>query len=61
MTVQINYKDNISKKLSSNLIFFVNEKFSLESLKKNISINEFSYISELLKTSDLKKIYFFLT
>ena len=60
MTVQINYKDNISKKLSSNLIFFVNEKFSLESLKKNISINEFSYISELLKTSDLKKnILFF--
>ena len=32
----------------------------LAGLKKYISNNEFSYISDLLKTSDLKKDYFFL-
>ena len=55
MSIQINYKSNSSKKNSNNLILFVNEKFSLDPLKKHISSAEFSYIKDLLKTSDLSK------
>mgnify|MGYP001240027950 CR=1 FL=1 len=55
MTVQINYKNSSSKKNSSNLVLFVDEKFNISGLKKYISNIEFSYISDLLKTSDLKK------
>jgi leucyl aminopeptidase len=55
MTIQINYKNTGSKKNSLNLILFVDEKFSISGLKKYISNLEFSYISDLLKTSDLKK------
>ena len=55
MTLQINYKNNGSKKISSNLVLFVDEKFNITSLKKYISNNEFSYISDLLKNSDFKK------
>ena len=55
MTVQINYKSNNSKKNSSNLILFVDEKFNISGLKKHISNYEFSYISDLIKNSDFKK------
>ena len=55
MTVQINYKSSNSKKFSSNLVLFVDEKFNISELKRYISNSEFSYISDLLKTSDLKK------
>ena len=55
MTVQINYKSTSSKKNSSNLVLFVDEKFNISELKKDISNSEFSYISDLLKASDLKK------
>ena len=55
MTVQINYKSSKSKKDLSNLVLFVDEKFNITGLKKYISNTEFSYISDLLKTSDLKK------
>ena len=55
MTIQIYYKNKASKKITGNLILFVNEKFDIKSLKNDISISEISYISELLKTSDLKK------
>jgi leucyl aminopeptidase len=55
MTVQINYKASSSKKVSSNLVLFVDEKFNISGLKKLISKYEFSYILDLLKTSDLKK------
>ncbi len=55
MTVQINYKTSNSKKVSSNLVLFVDEKFNINGLKKYISNSEFLYISDLLKTSDLKK------
>ena len=51
MTVQINYKNFVSKKVSSNLILFVDEKFNISGLKKHISNFEFSYISDLLKNS----------
>ena len=55
MTVQINYKSSSSKKVSSNLVLFVNEKFDISGLKKHISKSEFLYISDLLKNCDLKK------
>ena len=55
MAVQINYKNNGSNKVSSNLVLFVDEKFNISGLKKYISNLEFSYISDLLKNNDLKK------
>ena len=55
MTVKILYKNNASKKTSSNLVLFVDEKFNITGLKKHISNGEFLYISDLLKNSDLKK------
>jgi len=55
MTVQINYKTSNSKKVSSNLVLFVDEKFNINRIKEYISNSEFSYISDLLKNSDLKK------
>jgi len=59
MTIQINYKKSTSVKASSNLILFVDEKFNIRGLKKYISTNEFSYISDLLKNSNLKKDFLF--
>ena len=55
MTVHINYKNSALKKTANNLILFVGENFEISGLKKVISSSEFSYISELLKNSDLKK------
>ena len=55
MTVQINYKNGDLKKTTSNLVLFVGENFQIGALNKHISKNELSYISDLLKTSDLKK------
>ncbi|MDB3887270.1 leucyl aminopeptidase [Candidatus Pelagibacter sp.] len=59
MTIQINYKKSTPIKASSNLILFVDEKFNIGGLKKYISTNEFSYISDLLKNSDPKKDFLF--
>ena len=60
MSIQINYKKNSFKPNSINLILFVDENFGISGLKKYISTSEYSYISDLLKTSDLKKdILFF--
>jgi len=60
MSIKINYQNNKLNKSSANLILFVDENFTIEGLRKLISINDFSYISDLLKTSDLKKnlLYF---
>ena len=60
MTIKINYLKKKTNKSSGNLVLFVDEKFSINGLKKNLSNSEFSYINDLLKTSDLKKIYLFL-
>ena len=54
MPVKINYKNNNFNKISSNLVLFTDEKFNIITLKKYISKFEFSYINDLLKTSDLK-------
>ena len=55
MTIQINYKNIGSKKDLTNLVLFVDENFNINNLKKYLSNLEFSYISDLLKNSDLKK------
>ena len=57
MAIKINYSKKKSNKSSSNAVLFVDEKFNIKSVKKYVSSNEFSYISDLLKTSDLKKIF----
>mgnify|MGYP001492702681 CR=1 FL=1 len=55
MTVKINYKTSSSKKMSKNLVLFVDEKFNINSLEKKISRFEYTYIFDLIKGSDLKK------
>ena len=55
MSIKINYKNSVSKKLTSNTVLFTDEKFNIRNLKKYISNFEFSYINDLLKNSDLKK------
>ena len=54
MSIKINYKTSNFKKPSSNLVFFTDEKFNISTLKKFISSSEYSYIYDLLKTSNLK-------
>ena len=55
MTFKIFYKNSKFEKRLSDLIVFVDEKFSINFLKKHISDKEFSYISDLLKNRDIKK------
>ena len=55
MSIIINYSNKFTSKSSTNLVLFVDEKFDIAGLKKIISNPEFSYITDLLKTSDLKK------
>ena len=58
MPLKINYSSKIKNKISSNTVFFVNDKFNINNLKNHISDKEFAYINDLLKTSDLKKKIF---
>ena len=58
MSIKINYLNKISSKSSANLVLFSNDKFDLNGLNKYLSDFEFSYINDLLKTSDLKKKLF---
>ena len=58
MSIEINYSKKTISKSSSNLVLFSNDKFNISSLKKNLSNSEYSYINDLLKTSDLKKNLF---
>ena len=55
MPVKISYLNKTPNKSSSNLVIFSDEKFKVNNLKRYLSTYEFSYISDLLKTSDLKK------
>ena len=58
MPIKINYSKNTYNNTSSNLVLFSNDKFNLNNLKKYLINSEFSYINDLLKTSDLKKNLF---
>ncbi len=55
MSIKINYSNKFTSKSSTNLVLFVDQNFNISGLKKIISNTEFSYISDLLKNSDLKK------
>ena len=55
MAVRISYEKKKLSKSSSNLVLFVDEKFNVSGFKKDLSKSEYSYISELLKSNDLKK------
>ena len=55
MTIKISYSKKTINKSSSNLVLFTNDKFGINGLKNNFSNSEFSYINDLLKTSDIKK------
>ena len=54
MSVKINYLKN-KVKPTSNIVLFAGNKFDVSGLKKSLPDTEFSYISDLLKSSDLKK------
>jgi len=55
MSIVINYKNSGLKKLTTNLVLFVDENFNINGLKKHVSNTEFSYLNDMLKNSDLKK------
>ena len=55
MSVQINYRNTVSKKNKPNLVLFVDEKFNILSLKKHISGSDYNFISDLIKKRDEKK------
>jgi len=60
MSIKINYSNKAVSKSFANLVLFADEKYSINGLKKHLSISDFSYVSDLLKTADLKKICLFL-
>ena len=58
MTLKINH---LKKKISNsftNLVFFTNDKFKIDNIKKNFSSTEFTYVKDWLRTSDTKKNIF---
>ena len=55
MAIKIDFKKNLPNKTSANLVLFADEKFSISHIKRYLTVAEFSYISDLLKISDLKK------
>ena len=55
MSIKTNYSNILSKKSTINQIFFVDEKFSINSIKSKISNQESFYLNDLLKTCNLKK------
>ena len=55
MSIKISYKTKSSVVKHRNLIFFVNEKYSVSSLKKYFTKSEHNFISDILKSLDLTK------
>ena len=55
MTIQINYKNSVTKKDLNNLVLFVDQRFKVESLKRHISRADYLYVSDLSKIQDKKK------
>ena len=55
MSILINYKTSSFKKSASNIVLFVDEKFNVKKLKKNLLVSEHSFVSEMLKINNLKK------
>ena len=55
MNVSINYKTTTSKKSAINQVLFVDENFNISKCKKFFSNREFFFVTDLLKSKDLKK------
>ena len=55
MSIVLSYKKNLSITKSNNLIFFVDEKYNVSSLKKYLSIPELRFVVDVLKSQDLSK------
>ena len=58
MKISVNYTKKKISSLKDNLILFCGDKLSIDHLKKYLSNSEFLYISDLLKTCDVKKNIF---
>ena len=58
MSIKINYSYKKSGSQSANLVLFTNESFNISNLNKYLSNSEFSYLKDLLKTSEQKKNMF---
>ena len=58
MILKINYLKKKIGNSSTNLVFFTNDKFKIDNIKKNFSSTEFTYVKDLLRISDLKKNIF---
>ena len=52
---QVKYSYIFKKKNSRNKVFFVDEKFNISSLKKDILKSEYLFIQDLLKSRNTKK------
>ena len=60
MSIKISIKKNINNKDIKNYVLFCEKNFKINTIKKEITNAEFSYIAGLLKSNDLKKnIYSF--
>ncbi|WP_440678463.1 leucyl aminopeptidase [Candidatus Pelagibacter sp. HIMB1611] len=55
MSVTVSYKKNLSKNKVGNLIFFVDEKYSISVLNKYFSKIENRFIGDILKSQNLSK------
>ena len=55
MSIKITYKNETSKSKFNNLVFFVNEKYNLLSLKRYFAKSEYEFICDLLKSQNLTK------
>ncbi len=58
MSIKINFGNKVLKKNDTNLVLFTDDKFDPKLFKRHVSDQEFSYITDLLKVSDLKKKLF---
>ena len=55
MHVKINYKKTYKNKANSNLVIFTEKEFNTNSFKNKVTKNEFLFINELLKNSNVKE------
>ena len=53
--LKLSFNPNDSAKKSSNIVLFVDEKFDITKLKKELLISEYNFLSDLLKSSNKKK------
>ena len=55
MSIKINYKSDFPKNNSGNLVYFVDEKYTLSSLKKSLIKSDYKFIEGILASQNLSK------